>query len=384
MDTIALVLAAGKGTRFGGAHPKVWERVAGKPVLCHAVDGFLAHPAITAVQAVIAPGQESAYTSALGPRVGHSKLRAPCFGGASRQESARLGLEHVQGAESDRVLISDGARPRVSSALIERLLERLDDVDGVIPVLEVTDSLHRVRDGVLNCSVDRAQLARAQTPQAFRLGAIKGAHQSTEMSATDDAALAVAAGLTVATVAGDPENIKITTPEDAERFAASQSTMGGAMRVGQGFDVHAFGADPGPIMLCGVPVPHTHSLDGHSDADVGLHALCDAIYGALGVGDIGTHFPPSDSQWRGTDSALFLEHAVVMAREHGWRIVNADLTVIAQAPAIAPHREAMVQRLQALMAGSAINIKATTTEGLGFMGRGEGIAVQAVVLLAGT
>ncbi|HEV2817475.1 MAG TPA: bifunctional 2-C-methyl-D-erythritol 4-phosphate cytidylyltransferase/2-C-methyl-D-erythritol 2,4-cyclodiphosphate synthase [Allosphingosinicella sp.] len=366
--TVALVVAAGSGSRAGGALPKQFRTVAGRPLLAHAVDR-LRHPRIDAIQVVIGAGQEDAYRAAMGERA----LPSPIVGGATRQLSVRRGLDALAGAE--RVLIHDAARPFLPAPLIDRLLDALDTHDGAVPTLKVADTL--VRAG--GETVAREDLLRVQTPQAFRFEAIRRAHAAwTGGEATDDAQIARAAGLSVAHVAGDPALDKLTFAADFRR--AEAALLG--PRVGFGFDVHAFAAGR-PLWLGGVEVPHDRGLAGHSDADVVLHALTDAILGALGAGDIGDHFPPSDPQWRGASSALFLEHARDLVAGAGGRIAHADVTIICEAPRIGPYRDSMRRRIAALLrvAPGRISIKATTTERLGFAGRGEGIAAQAVATL---
>ncbi len=367
--TVALVVAAGSGSRAGGTLPKQYRRVAGKALLAHAVD-HLAHPGIDAVQVVIGEGQEEAYRDAMGARA----LPAPVLGGATRRQSVQRGLDALGGAE--RVLIHDAARPFLPPAVIDRLLDALAASDGAVPVLPVIDTLAR-RDGE---AVDREALVRVQTPQAFRFEAIKRAHAEwTGGEASDDAQIARAAGLAIAAVEGDPALDKLTYEADFARAEAARLSP----RTGFGFDVHALAAGE-ELWLGGVRIPHERGLKGHSDADVALHALTDAILGALAAGDIGDHFPPSDPKWRGAASSLFLEHARDLVGQAGGRIVHADLTLICEAPRIGPHRAAMRERIAALLRlpVSRISVKATTTERLGFAGRGEGIAAQAVATVA--
>lgn len=365
---MALLVAAGSGSRAGGDTAKQYRRLGGKTLLAHAID-HLDHPAIDAVQVVIGEGQEAAYRDAIGSR----PLPSPILGGATRRQSVRAGLDALAGA--DRVLIHDAARPFLPGAVIDRLLAALEAHDGAVPVLAVTDTLARA-DGE---PVPRDDLLRVQTPQAFRLDAIRRAHAAwSGGEATDDAQIARAAGLTVASVEGDPALDKLTFEGDFRR--AEAALMG--PRVGSGFDVHAFAAGR-ELWLGGVRVPHDRGLAGHSDADVVLHALTDAILGALGAGDIGDHFPPSDPQWRGAPSSLFLEHARDLVAKAGGRIAHADVTIVCEAPRIGPYRDSMRARIAALLRlpETRISIKATTTERLGFAGRGEGIAAQAIATL---
>jgi 2-C-methyl-D-erythritol 4-phosphate cytidylyltransferase/2-C-methyl-D-erythritol 2,4-cyclodiphosphate synthase len=329
----------------------------------------LRHPRIDAVQVVIGEGQEEAYRAAIGERA----LPAPILGGATRRQSVRNGLDSLQGAE--RVLIHDAARPFLPAAVIDRLLDALAASEGAVPALPVIDTLVRANGE----KVPREALLRVQTPQAFRFDAIRRAHAAWPGGeATDDAQIARAAGVDVAIVAGDPALDKLTF--EADFLRAEDALLG--PRVGFGFDVHAFAAGR-ELWLGGVRIPHDKGLAGHSDADVVLHALTDAILGALGAGDIGDHFPPADAKWRGAPSALFLEHARYLVETAGGRIAHVDVTIVCEAPRIGPFRDAMRARVAALLRlpPSRISIKATTTERLGFTGRGEGIAAQAVATL---
>lgn len=379
--TAVLIVAAGRGQRFGGAHPKQYASLGGVPVLRHSLITFLAHPGISLVRAVIHPDDRDLYdTAAEG-----LDAAEPVSGGSSRQDSVRLGLESLEKADPDLVLIHDGARPFVSERVITRILDALQQGPAAIAALPLVDTLKRDRDGHVNGTVDRHGLWRAQTPQGFHYDQILAAHRAAAgQELTDDAALAELAGLPVALIEGAQENIKVTTQEDLE--GGERWLRGGQpndIRVGQGYDVHAFG--PGDhVTLCGVRVDHDAALVGHSDADVALHAVTDAILGALGAGDIGSHFPPSDPQWRGVDSAVFLTHARDLVHARGGRISHVDLTLICEMPKIGPHRDTMVARLAELLSlpGERVSVKATTTEKLGFLGRGEGIAAQAMATLA--
>ncbi len=389
-DTVALVVAAGRGHRFGGPLPKQYQSLAGVPLLRHCLLRLAGHPRIEAVRVVIHPDDRPLYDEA----AAGLDLLPPCAGGGERQDSVRLGLESLKtldGGAPRRVLIHDGARPFPGRALLDRLLDALDGHEGAIPALPVTDTLKRGRAGpageaVCGETVPRDGLWRAQTPQAFGFAAIEAAHRATAGQAlTDDAAIAERAGLTVALVAGDEENFKVTTQDDLERAARRLAEPGEAQirretRSGNGFDVHRFG--PGDhVMLCGVPVAHGQGLLGHSDADVGLHSLTDALLGAIGAGDIGQHFPPTDPKWKGADSAAFLAHAAGLLAARGGRVVNLDVTLICERPKVGPHREAMRRRIAEILglALERVSVKATTTEGLGFTGRREGIAAQATV-----
>ena len=372
--TIALVVGAGRGHRFGGDIPKQYCRLDGEPVLRHTLRAFASHPAVDAVQPVIHPDDIEFFREAadgLG-------VREAVAGGESRQDSVRLGLEHIAADAPDMVLIHDAARPFVSADVVTRVLDALGETPGAIPALPVTDTLKRGDDtgtGVAE-TVSRDGLWRAQTPQGFRFADILAAHRAVIGEAlTDDAAVAEHAGLRVAIVQGSEENVKITTTEDLAK-AQSANTV---YRTGMGFDVHAFG-DGDHVTLCGVRIAHDKGLVGHSDADVGLHAITDAVLGAIGAGDIGDHFPPSDPQWKGAPSDIFLAHAVRLIREGGGEIVNVDVTLICEQPKIGPHRDVMRARIAEIMGINTdqVGVKATTTEGLGFTGRSEGIAAQAI------
>ncbi len=378
--TVALVVAAGRGSRFaGGGLPKQYAPLGGRVVLRHSLERFARHPRIDQVRAVIHPDDRALYDqAALG-----LKLAEPVGGGATRQESVRRGLESLEEIAPEAVLIHDGARPFVSAGVIDRVLDGLGAAVGAIAALPVTDTLKRGGAGLIQATVERGSLWRAQTPQGFRYAEILTAHRAAAgTQLTDDAAVAEQANLSVALVEGAPENIKITTQDDLAR--AERWLTGGQdeTHVAQGFDVHRFAAGD-HVMLCGVRIPHENGLAGHSDADVGLHALTDAILGALGAGDIGSHFPPSEARWRDADSALFVRHARELVARRGGRIGHVDVTLICERPKIGPHREAMVARIAELLgiAPDQVSVKATTTEGLGFTGRGEGIAAQAAATL---
>ena len=373
METAALIVAAGRGTRAGGDVPKQWRALHGRRVADWTFAAFAAHPRIDRVVLVLHPddlGQAAAFPDAL-----------IATGGATRDASVQAGLEALAGDPPDLVLIHDVARPLVSADVIDRVIAALHESAGAAPALAVTDALWRGDGGTVAGTQDRTGLYRAQTPQGFRFKAILAAHRSHPGGAADDVEVARAAGLEVAIVEGDEANMKITGPEDFDR---AEHLMGEAMdiRVGQGYDVHAF-EDGDACILCGVPVPHDRKLKGHSDADVGMHALTDAIYGALAMGDIGQHFPPSDPQWKGAESHVFLAHAVGLAREMGYEIGNCDVTLICERPKIGPHAGAMRAELARLMGLDAgrVSVKATTSERLGFTGREEGIAAQAVATL---
>jgi 2-C-methyl-D-erythritol 4-phosphate cytidylyltransferase/2-C-methyl-D-erythritol 2,4-cyclodiphosphate synthase len=372
MTVTALIVAAGKGERLGGDVPKQYRMIGGKPVLRWAVEALASHPAVRSARVVVAGGEEERALEALsGLAVGDL-----IAGGAERSDSVRAGLDAIDG---DAVLVHDAARPFCPSAVIDRLVASLEFYDGAAPVLPVGDTLSKAGDK-LGEPVDRSAFVRVQTPQAFRLAALRSAYAAWSGPApTDETSVLSAAGMTVATVAGDPALDKLTTAADFER--AAQWLAGGLVpRTGLGFDVHAF-AGEGPVMLGGIEIPHSRGLAGHSDADVVLHAITDALLGAAGLGDIGEHFPPSEPRWKGAASVLFLDHAAALLRDRGAIIDHVDCTIVAEEPKIGPHRAAMRARIAEIAGLSLdqVSVKATTTEGLGFTGRREGIAAQAVV-----
>jgi 2-C-methyl-D-erythritol 4-phosphate cytidylyltransferase / 2-C-methyl-D-erythritol 2,4-cyclodiphosphate synthase len=376
MRIAALLVAAGSGTRFGAGLPKQFLTVAGKPVIRHAAEALAAH--VSLLQPV---GEAEPIEAALEGIPGCLPVVA---GGATRQDSVRAGLEALAPHEPEIVLVHDAARPVIPEGTIPALLAALKEAPGAIPAAPVADTLKRVVRGVITETVPRAGLFRAQTPQAFRFPVLLAAHRADLTGATDDASVLEAAGQSVEVVPGSDDNIKLTYPDDLVRLerimAAPLITPAPTPRVGSGFDVHVLQAGR-PLFLCGVAVPHEKGLAGHSDADVGIHALCDAIYGALAEGDIGRHFPPSEATWKDADSARFLSHAAERIAARGGRLVNADVTLICERPKIAPHAAAMIERLAGLLGvdRGRVSVKATTTERLGFTGRGEGIAAQAVV-----
>jgi len=376
-SVVALIVAAGRGHRFGGEMPKQYLKIGRNSVIREAVSSFLDHPRVDGVRVVIHPDDEELY----GDAVSGLDLMTPVYGGAERQDSVRKGLESLADNPPDHVLVHDAARPYVSGEMIDRILDSLGSAAGATLGIPVSDTLKRVADGFVEATVDRAGLWRVQTPQGFRYAELLEAHAKTaHLALTDDAAVAEAAGMEVAIVDGDAENVKITSPEDLKPIdtgAAAYET-----RVGQGFDVHKFG--PGnSVVLCGVEIPYEQALDGHSDADVALHSITDAVLGACGAGDIGDHFPPTDPQWRGTASAVFLSRAIELARSMGGELMNVDVTIICEAPKIGPHRNVMRVRVAEILGieVSRVNVKATTTERLGFTGRGEGIAASSIVSL---
>jgi 2-C-methyl-D-erythritol 4-phosphate cytidylyltransferase / 2-C-methyl-D-erythritol 2,4-cyclodiphosphate synthase len=372
----AVVVAAGRGSRFGGALPKQYLPLGGISVLRHAVAAFATHPRIAGVQVVVRDEDRQVFADAM---AGLAVL-PPVAGGAERQDSVRLGLEALMPLDPAQVLIHDGARPFPGRTLIDRVIDALATAPGAIPALPLGDTIKRVEDGVIHGTVDRSLLWRAQTPQGFHFPAILAAHRAAAGRVlTDDAAVAEAAGIAPVVVSGDEDNLKITAAADlaaAERLLWARL---GDVRVGHGIDVHAFG--PGDhVMICGLRIPHEKSLVGHSDADVGLHALTDALLGAIGAGDIGQHFPPSDARWQGAPSDRFLRHAADLVAEKGGSIAAVDVTIVCERPKLAPHRAAMIERVAAILAVAPARVsgKATTTDRLGFTGRGEGIAAEAV------
>ena len=370
-DTAIIIVAAGRGTRAGG-EPKQWRMLGGHSVLARTIAAFRGTGRIIVV---LHPDDMARGIAEFAGRI------TLVAGGETRSESVRNALETIDANEISRVLIHDGARPLVSPAVIARVAAALETAPAAAPALGVTDALWTGTDANVTGLQPRDGLYRAQTPQGFHFPAILNAHRTHPGGAADDVEVALAAGLDVAIVEGEEENIKLTWPGD---FARAERMVEGRVdiRTGNGYDVHAF-TDGDHVMLCGVRVPHTKALLGHSDADVGMHALTDAIYGALAEGDIGRHFPPSDPQWKGAASHVFLTHAVGLARDSGYRIANADVTLICERPKIGPHAVEMASEL-ARIAGvepDRISVKATTSERLGFTGREEGIAAIATVTL---
>jgi 2-C-methyl-D-erythritol 4-phosphate cytidylyltransferase / 2-C-methyl-D-erythritol 2,4-cyclodiphosphate synthase len=371
MTIAAILVAAGTGNRYGAETPKQFLLLAGRPVIRHAAEALSREVDLLQPVGDAAPILAALRGMACLPAVP---------GGATRQASVHAGLEALAPYAPDIVLVHDAARPLIPPGTIPALLAALDRAPGAIPAVPVADTLKRGTDGRIVETVSRAGLFRAQTPQAFRFPALLAAHRArTADAATDDAWLLEAAGQTVLLVPGAEQNIKLTYPDDMQRLERAMAGPNLFPRTGTGFDVHAFG-DERPLVLCGIAVPHPRGLAGHSDADVGIHALCDAIYGALAEGDIGRHFPPSVAAWKNADSAQFLTHAAERVTARGGRLSNVDVTLICERPKIAPYAAAMTMRLAALLEiePSRVSVKATTTEKLGFTGRGEGIAAQAV------
>lgn len=385
--TVALIVAAGTSQRMGGGKPKQYRDIAGKSVLRRSVEIFLQHPLVDAVQVVIHPAYQAEYEKATQGLA----LLPPSFGGATRQESVHKGLENLADLFPLQVLVHDAARCFVDAEVITRVIESLANKTAVLPVMPLPDTIKKVENGTVTATIPRENMFTAQTPQGFDFNTLLALHRSPSAAdATDDAMLAEAAGIQVECVAGNEKNFKITQEDDwmrAERLA----TQALEYRTGSGFDVHKLVAFPDAtplaeqvVHICGVKISHKQGLEGHSDADVGLHALVDALLGALALGDIGTHFPPSDPQWKGADSSRFVTYCREKMAERGAKLVNADITLICEAPKIGPHRQAMQSRVADLLhvATHRINVKATTSEELGFTGRREGIAAQAVVSIA--
>lgn len=375
MSVVVLIVAAGRGQRAGAGLPKQYRRLAGRPVLARTLAAFLAQPRVDRVAVVIHPDDRPLYDEA----TAGLDLLPPIAGGPTRQDSVRLGLEALADLAPDIVLVHDAARPFVSPELIERVIAAVP----AIAALPVVDTLKRAEDGKATTGPARDGLWRAQTPQGFAYQALREAHRAAHggPELTDDAAVAATAGIAVALVEGDEANFKLTTPDDFRRAEALLINRHPDVRVGQGFDVHALADLPGrPLMLGGIAVPHARALAGHSDADVALHALTDAVLGALAEGDIGQAFPPSDERWRGAASDQFLAFARDRVAARGGVIAHVDLTLICERPRIGPRREAMRTRIADILGVDLdrVAVKATTTEKLGFTGRGEGIAAQAV------
>ncbi|RED23946.1 2-C-methyl-D-erythritol 2,4-cyclodiphosphate synthase [Rhodopseudomonas thermotolerans] len=377
--TAAIIVAAGRGLRAGAGGPKQYRTLAGRPVIARAMEPFCTHPGVMAVQPVTNPDDTEMFNAA----VAGLKFRPAVGGGATRQGSVRAGLEALAELKPDIVLIHDAARCFVTPELISRAITAAGATGAALPVVAVTDTIKQVdAEGAVDATPDRATLRIAQTPQAFRFDVILDAHRRAAQDGrdefTDDAAIAEWAGLTVSTFEGDANNMKMTTPEDFAREESRLMAALGDIRTGTGYDVHAFG-DGDHVWLCGLKVPHTRGFLAHSDGDVGLHALVDAILGALADGDIGSHFPPTDPQWKGAASDKFLRYAIDRVTARGGRIANLEVTMICERPKIGPLRDAMRQRIAEItgVPVSRVAVKATTSEKLGFTGREEGIAATA-------
>ncbi|WP_309668175.1 bifunctional 2-C-methyl-D-erythritol 4-phosphate cytidylyltransferase/2-C-methyl-D-erythritol 2,4-cyclodiphosphate synthase [Tabrizicola sp.] len=374
MTTAVIIVAAGRGSRVGGPVPKQWQPLGGQPVLAHTLAAFAGMMRVLVIHPDDRARAEALDTDVL-----------LVDGGATRDASVRAALEALVGKGVTQVLIHDGARPFPSAALIARLRAALANAPGAAPALAVTDALWRGDNGLVAGTQDRQGLHRAQTPQGFRFDAILAAHRAHPGGAADDVEVARAAGLDVTIVEGDETNLKLTFPGD---FARAEAILRGRqmdVRLGNGYDVHAF-TEGDHVWLCGVKIPHHKGLLGHSDADVGMHALTDAIYGALAEGDIGRHFPPSDPQWKGAASHIFLSHAAGLMAARGYRLANCDVTLVCERPKIGPHAIAMQTELARIMAVDVglVSVKATTSERLGFTGREEGIAAIATAALVRT
>lgn len=378
MAVAVIIVAAGRGSRAGGGEPKQWRDLAGVPVLARTVAAFRG---LGRIIVVLHPDDMARGVALFGGTV------TLVAGGATRDASVRAALESLDGSGVEKVLIHDGARPLVPRSVIAGVLAALDTAPAAAPALAVTDALWRGTDGHVSGTQSREGLYRAQTPQGFRFAQILAAHRTHPGGAADDVEVARAAGLTVDITPGSEDNLKITFAEDfarARAILAARKDMRMDVRLGNGYDVHAFCEGDG-VILCGVKVPHTKALLGHSDADVGMHALTDAIYGALAEGDIGRHFPPSDPQWKGAASEIFLAHAAKLATDKGYRISNVDVTIVCERPKVGPHAAAMMAELARILGISPnrVSVKATTSERLGFTGREEGIAALATATLIG-
>lgn len=374
---IALIVGAGRSYRFGGDLPKQYNTLIGLPMINRTLASFVSHPEINCVRVVINPSDKALYYDAV-EQMTFPKLLEPINGGETRQQSVRLGLESLSSMAPDYVLIHDAARPFVSHEIIDRVIEALGRSKGAIAAIPIYDTLKKSDGDFILETVDRKALWQAQTPQGFHFRDIYEAHKSCEFSElSDDAVVAEKANIAVELVMGSHDNIKITTMDDIER--AERTFQEWEYRTGTGFDVHRF-REGNEVTLCGVKLPFTHSLEGHSDADVALHALGDALFGAVAAGDIGEFFPPSDPQWKEVSSDIFLAHARDIIRKQGTCIVNVDMTIICEEPKIGPYRQAMRSSVASILkiAEDRVSIKATTTEQLGFTGRKEGIAVNAV------
>ena len=376
----AIVVAAGRGYRAGGEMPKQYREVAGEPVIRPTLAAFLGHAEIDAVQPVIHPDDREIFLAAT---AGLGGMLSPVSGGPTRQASVRAGLEALRAAPPDFVLIHDAARPFLSGALIARAITAAKEHGAAVPAVAITDTVKKIDErDMVSETLDRSRLRTVQTPQAFAFGLIADFHRRAAAAGcedfTDDAALAEWAGHRVSVFAGETTNVKLTTDDDFTRAETLRMAAFADVRTGNGFDVHAFG-DGDHVMLAGIRIPHDHGVTGHSDADVALHALVDAILGALAEGDIGVHFPPSDPQWRGASSDRFLSFACERVRARAGMIAHLDVTIVCETPRVSPHRDAMRARI-ATIAGIPIGrvaVKATTSEKLGFTGRGEGLVAMA-------
>ncbi|MBN07404.1 MAG: bifunctional 2-C-methyl-D-erythritol 4-phosphate cytidylyltransferase/2-C-methyl-D-erythritol 2,4-cyclodiphosphate synthase [Rhodospirillaceae bacterium] len=380
IGTVALIVSAGRGHRIGGETPKQYLPLDGHAILYQSIVAFLSHEQVDVVRVVIHPDDEKLYDRA----IEDLDILSPVFGGAERQDSVRLGLQSLQELDPERVLIHDAARPWVSGDVIAAVLDAVHPGQGALPGLAMTDTVKSVTaEGFVKDTLERGEIWCAQTPQGFMFGDILHAHLLTAgHSFSDDAEVAESNGMKIKIVRGDPENIKITHPRDMARLNTQDGYSMSATRVGCGFDVHRFGIGE-LVTLCGIDIPFNRSLVGHSDADVGYHALTDALLGAAGKDDIGTYFPPSDARWKDISSDIFLRHAVELLESIGAKIENVDVTIICELPRIGPHRNAMREQVAKCLSidPGRVNIKGTTTEKLGFLGREEGIAAQAIATI---
>lgn len=382
---VVVIVAAGRGERLGvEGGPKQYRMLGNQSILQHTISCFSDHPQIDAIQVVIHKDDRELYDAAV---LANGKLLEPVIGGASRQESCKAGVDAVAQLDFDKVLIHDAARPFVSHATITNVIAGIQTGIGTLSANAIADTVkHADQYGVVLKTISRDDLYLAQTPQGFLVGEIHQAHVKAALhdphGFTDDAAVAEYAGMSVKLVSGNADNFKITTKDDLLQAEEKLSMMNSIpdVRTGSGYDVHILGPGDG-VILCGLTIPHTQSLQGHSDADVGLHALTDALLGTIGAGDIGSHFPPSDPQWKGASSDRFIEHAVKLVREAGGFITNMDVTIICEAPKIGPHRDAMREMISEIcdVELSRVSVKATTNEKIGFIGREEGIAALATV-----
>ena len=383
MTVAAVIVAGGSGLRAGGETPKQYQLIGGKPVIWWTLRAFLDHPEVSYVQVVVGEGHELEFARST------EGLTFPThvIGGATRQDSCRLGVEACSQAKPDKILIHDAARPFISAELISEVISHLDHTDAVIPGLRIAETLKLAPEGTIRKTIDRSNMWLAQTPQGFSFPKILEAHRKAarEQTAglTDDASVAEHGGIVVQMILGNTENVKLTTAKDIDqanhRLNMQNQSAAFESRIGQGIDFHVFA--PGKsVWLCGIEVPHTHKLKAHSDGDVALHALTDAILGAIGEGDIGTHFPPSDKQWKDAASSIFIEKALSLLAQCGGKLVNVDITILAEAPKVSPHLAAMKQSLSVLLniEPGRIAIKATTTEKMGALGRKEGMAAMAI------
>ncbi len=383
MTVAAVIVAGGSGLRAGGETPKQYQLIGGKPVIWWTLKAFADHPEISHVQVVVGEGQQDEFAKA----IEGLELPPHVIGGATRQDSCRIGVEACNLAAPKKLLIHDAARPFISAELISEVIAMLDNTDAVIPGLRIAETLKFAPDGTIRKTIDRSNIWLAQTPQGFTFDKILEAHRKAarEQTAglTDDASVAEQAGVVVQMILGHTENVKLTTAKDIEqanrRLNQSKQSDIYETRMGQGIDFHVFAAGKS-LWLCGVEIPHTHKLKGHSDADVALHALTDAILGAIGEGDIGTHFPPTDPQWKNAASKIFVEKALTLLEQRGGKLNNVDISILAEAPKVSPHLGAMKACLSSLLkiTPDRIAIKATTTEKMGALGRKEGMAATAI------